>query len=143
MRAGKTPLFYAPRCFVMVALVWLVGCGGGGDGMERVDVSGTVTYQGQPVQEGSITFDPQGGGPVAGAQITGGKYQATGRGAVPVGNYIVRISATVEDRENWVEDAMPYPPTKELLPRKYNHESDLQREIPSGARNLEMNFELD
>ena len=127
---------------ILGVMVSLVGCSGG-DGIERVDVTGTVTYQGQPVQEGTITFDPQGKGPVAGAQITGGTYQATGRGAVPVGNYLVRISSTVEDRENWVEDAMPEPPRKELLPEKYNRESELQREVPSGAGSMVMNFELE
>jgi len=43
---------------VIVVSVALVGCGGGG--IERVDVSGAVTYQGEPVKEGLISFVPQG-----------------------------------------------------------------------------------
>ena len=70
---------------------------------------GTVTYQGEPVKDGSITFVPQGEGPVAGTNISNGKYEARGEGAVPVGKYFVKISSTVEDKENWVEDAMPVP----------------------------------
>ena len=126
------------------AILPLVGCGGG-RAADRVDVTGTVTYQGQPIQEGSITFDPIGEGPVAGALITNGTYEATGRGAVPVGEYIVRISATVEETENWDQDdpAFPVPPRRELLPPRYHRESELVREIPSDARSIELNFDLE
>ena len=129
-------------CLALGGAAALVGCGRG-DGIQRVDLSGAATYRGQPIESGSITFDPQGGGPVAVAQIAGGVYKATGPGAVPVGKYIVRISSTVEDRENWVEGAMPEPPQRELLPARYNRQSDLTMEVPSNAKQMEKDFNLD
>ena len=126
--------------FLCTVTVAVVGCGG--DGIERVGVSGTVSYQGQPVQEGMISFEPQGQGTPAGAIIKGGKYDATGTGAVPVGRYRVRISATVEDTANWVKDAMPVAPKKELLPAKYNRDTELTLEVASGAGEMEQNYDL-
>lgn len=125
---------------LFTATAAIVGCGG--DGIERVGVSGTVSYQGQPVQDGLISFEPQGPGTPAGATIKGGKYDATGNGAVPVGKYRVRISSTVEDTKNWVKDAMPVAPRKELLPAKYNRDTELTLEVASGAGKMEKNFDL-
>ena len=126
--------------FLCTGTAAIVGCGG--DGIERVGVSGTVSYQGQPVQEGMISFEPQGAGTPAGAIIKDGKYDATGTGAVPVGRYRVRISATVEDTANWVKDAMPVAPKKELLPAKYNRDTELTLEVASGAGEMEQNYDL-
>ncbi len=51
-------------------LLFTVGCGG------STVVSGTVTYNGEPVANGSIQFLPEDGkGPSAGGMITGGKYR--------------------------------------------------------------------
>ncbi|NLX99475.1 MAG: hypothetical protein GXY83_25345 [Rhodopirellula sp.] len=125
---------------VVGAMAASVGCGGGG--VERVDVFGAVTYQGEPVKDGSIMFVPQAEGATAGTNITDGKYAAEGDGGVPPGKYFVKISSTVEDKENWVEDAMPIPPSKELLPEKYNATTELTLEVPSGAGELEQNYDL-
>ncbi|MEX0793790.1 MAG: hypothetical protein WD045_11685, partial [Pirellulaceae bacterium] len=37
-----------------LAMIFVAGCGGGGD--SKLDVSGNVTYDGQPVEEGEILF---------------------------------------------------------------------------------------
>lgn len=56
--------------FVVVLLPLLLGCGGG------LSVSGTVTYDGKPIEDGQISFLPAGGkGTPAGAPIVGGKYR--------------------------------------------------------------------
>ena len=78
----------------------------------------------------------------AGRIAIGGREVATGDGGVPPGKYFVKISSTVEDKENWVEDAMPIPPSKELLPEKYNATTELTLEVPSGAGELEQNYDL-
>lgn len=84
-------------CGVAVALVGLlvIGCGKGG--AARYDVSGSVTYEGQPVPVGSIVFEPDGSkgnsGPSGHAQIKDGKYDTTledGMGTVG-GPHVVRI----------------------------------------------------
>ena len=50
------------------------GCGG-----NAASVSGGVTYNGQPVGNGAVTFLPADGiGPVAGGKITAGRYVVEG-----------------------------------------------------------------
>jgi hypothetical protein len=48
-----------------------------GCGSKPAEVTGTVTYNGQPVESGSVSFRPQGAGTGFGAQIVDGKYTAT------------------------------------------------------------------
>ena len=79
-----------------VACGLLVGCGGD-DGPPRADVSGTVTFKGQPVPVGKIFFEPDtakgNSGPQAFADIKDGKYSTaeSGKGVVG-GPHLVRIS---------------------------------------------------
>lgn len=72
-----------PLLFAMT--VFLTGCGSGNQGPQRYDISGTVTYQGQPVTRGTITFSPNmdkgNEGPVAMSQIIEGKYDTRSAGA--------------------------------------------------------------
>ncbi len=71
----------------------LVGCGS--EGPDRYKVTGTVTYNGQPVPVGEVVFEPdasQGNsGPGSVAQIKDGKYQTEPGMGVMGGAYIVRI----------------------------------------------------
>jgi hypothetical protein len=56
---------------IVFGMVCVTGCG-------RADsLSGTVTYNSQPVDMGSVTFDSaDGSGPGFGAQVVNGKYEA-------------------------------------------------------------------
>lgn len=80
---------------LLVALVCgLAGCGSAGP--ERFDVSGSVTFAGQPVSQGVVYFDPDvahGQDGVQGyAEIENGRFstEATGKG-LGGGKYVVRI----------------------------------------------------
>lgn len=75
-----------PTCFV--------GCGGG---VDRTDLSGTATFDGQPIVYGEIQFLAQPGQentPSGFAEIVDGKYTTMemGQGIAP-GKYTLRISA--------------------------------------------------
>jgi hypothetical protein len=71
---------------VVVAAGLLAGCGA-----SEVTVSGEVTYDGQPVGDGYITFTPTDGkGNDAGAPITGGRYTISG---LPPGPKVVQVIA--------------------------------------------------
>lgn len=77
-----------------VGVVWAAGCGGG---PKTYRVSGTVTFNGQPVPMGKIYFDPDtaagGSGPSGFADIVDGKFDtsaANGKG-VAGGPTVVRI----------------------------------------------------
>jgi hypothetical protein len=63
----------------------------GGCGPSLGTCSGEVTYDGQPVGDGYITFTPADGkGKVAGGPISGGRYAVSG---LPPGPKVVRVIA--------------------------------------------------
>ena len=95
------------RCFVrslsvacrgMLLIVLVGGCGDSTDGPKRYALSGTVTYDGQPVPKGFITLEPdsaQGNsGPGGGADIINGKYDTKTAMGMVGGPYRVRITGT-------------------------------------------------
>ena len=80
---------------IFVGILAPIGCDKGGPA--RYDVSGTVTYQGQPVPIGSIVFEPDStkgnSGASGSAQIKDGKYdtrEEDGTGTIG-GPHLVRI----------------------------------------------------
>ncbi len=128
-------------CVVAVAIIG--GCGPGG--IERAVLSGTVTYQGQPVKKGVIRFIPIKGtkGPSWGAHIIDGRYKAAGKGGVPVGTHKVEILAYRP------KAAAPPPgrepdtiPPEQYIPDKYNAKSVLEITIPPGSGKVVENFDL-
>lgn len=135
-----TAFFRVLTVLAVATCVALVGCGGG---VERADVYGTVTYQGEPVEEGTISFEPKDKGPLVATNITEGEYQLKGDRGVPPGSYHVKISSTVEDTEAFEEGMGPEPPRKEVLPEKYNIATELTLDVPSGEGSLEKNFDLE
>ncbi|MDA0809747.1 MAG: hypothetical protein O3B68_17255 [Planctomycetota bacterium] len=80
--------------FVLLAVA-AAGCGGGGDGLERVAVSGSVTIDGEPVANGVVRFRPAQGteGPMASTMITGGRYDIPGDQGPVAGEYEVQVQA--------------------------------------------------
>jgi hypothetical protein len=120
-----------------------LGCGSG-DGIERVSVSGTVTYGGQTVEVGQIRFMPQPGtvAPVTIEPIADGYYETKTSGGVPVGTH--RVEITGYDREQY-ENAPVGPgaaPPRQLLPTKYNRETTLEITVESGQDATVRDFEL-
>lgn len=128
----------------------LAGCGvGDGDDLPREAVSGKVTLDGQPLAEGSIQFQPEGGtdakGPAVsgGAVIQDGAYDIPGGNGLTPGKYKVAISSAAS-AEAPAADAAPGPapkPAQEKIPAKYNAESTLTAEVKSGGGNT-FNFDL-
>jgi hypothetical protein len=80
---------------VFLSAVALAGCGRDND--KLYDVSGTVTFDGQPVPKGLIFFDPDvtkgGTGPQGFANIWNGKFNTADKGkGVRGGAYVVRVN---------------------------------------------------
>lgn len=130
----------------MMSLCLTVGCGG-----NLASVSGSVTFDGQPVEEGEIRFIPasnqggQGSPQVAGATIAQGKYDVPAdKGAVP-GTYRVEIRAEKKTGKK-ILAVPPAPPgsmieiTEQFVPAKYNEQSTLTLEITAGSNSKD--FEL-
>jgi hypothetical protein len=111
------------------------GCGGGAsDAPERYPVSGTVTFDGQPVPEGEIVFIPtsETGRPDA-AKIENGAFslQAT------AGPKKVQITAYRDAAGKTETGAMgeQLAAREQFLPARYNEQSELTSEIKSGGEN--------
>jgi len=104
---SSTKLFAITGFLACLALA-PCGCGGGGDGPSRFDVSGSVTFNSQPVPFGRVVFDPDTAagnkGPQGFAEIRDGSYDTrSGRGTVG-GPHIVRISGFGTDPKTGNED---------------------------------------
>lgn len=117
------------------------GCSGG-----RVTIEGAATYDGQPIETGSIVFEPaEGTGASAGGTIEGGRYTAYSEAGVSPGKKIVRITA-VRKTGRQVEAGPPHPAgttvdeIERYIPANYNTESTLTCEITEG--NNEHDFHL-
>jgi hypothetical protein len=120
--------------------VWAGGCGDSGP--KRHGVSGTVTYKGQPIKSGLISFIPEGSEASAGgASITDGKYDIPDKAGLPAGKYEVSINVpTAGGKKKAVaEDEAPgsggEKETRETLPVKYNENTELKAEVKDDGDN--------
>ena len=112
-------------------------------------VSGSVTYLGQPVEQGQIRFIPSGGSdlPMAATLIAGGKYQFERNGGVPEGTYKVSIEAyrvpgqlANQARGN----TPPGPPIsqEQYLPEKFNRMTTMTITIDANSGSVAKDFDL-
>ena len=129
----KTYHRYFPALSLLVFVLFVAGCGGG-NALKTYRVEGTVTHNGQPVADASITFYPASGDHAGYAKTNAdGKYQlsthggAAETGTVP-GEYTVTISKKASEPTGRTltstdDDGNPisYPETtmKETLPTQY------------------------
>lgn len=131
---------------ILLPLFFQVGCGGESK-LERVIVCGEATYQGKPIEDGVIRFVPLEGtkGPVSGAMIEGGRYEANIRGGVPVGKHRVEIQAFRKAPSrpgNIRSPQFDAAETKvQYLPAKYNGRSELKVTVGGKGEQTE-NFQL-
>ena len=124
------------RSIVALSLVasGLLGCSGAV--VEKAEVEGTVTYNGNPVETGMIRFLPKDGtvGPMAAGAISFGKYKVTAIGGVPIGNHKVEIEAWVERPDLRPADVPMAPmPREAYIPAKYNTSTELEATVVSGS----------
>jgi hypothetical protein len=75
----------------------LATCGCRESGVEKYDISGTVTYKGQPVPAGFVLFKPDtangNSGPGSNAGLLNGHYATRPGQGVVGGKYIVQIAS--------------------------------------------------
>lgn len=130
----KTLRFFFP---LFASCLMAIGCGGpGGDAPELFPVTGTVTFDGKPISEGSILFRADGGtGAGYAAEIKDGNYEIE---TVP-GEMKVEITASRIVPGKFGEAASPDeepPPLSEMyIPEKYNTKSTLTAEVKADGEN--------
>jgi len=132
------------------ALVLTTGCGDGK--LATIVVTGTVTYDGSPLDGASITFSPKGDGHAAfGVTDTNGRYTlqtilgSPDAGTTP-GDYAVQIEKFEVlpplSEEELARGVQP-PSPKRLIPERYADyaTSGLAATVKKGEKN-EFNFDL-
>jgi hypothetical protein len=117
---------------LLPAMLVLAGCGHS----KVAEVSGTITYDGKPLQEGAIVFFPaDGNGPTSGSVIQDGKYVAQ---KVWVGDAKIQITSPkdtgIKKKVYDTQDSPEVSITTELLPAKYNSASELKYTVTSGKQ---------
>ncbi len=141
LRLPKTAVLLV--CWMGIALVG--GCGPPNP-QGRLAVSGKVTFQGEPLDQGTIQFTPldRESGVSTGAMIRDGSYRVEAhRGLLP-GKYRVRIFSAEAKAEGRVPKApgMPAAVPKERIPARYNIKSTLEAPVTKDGEN-EFDFDLE
>ena len=133
-------------CCILIGLT-VIGCGAK-RGVEKVIVSGKVSYDGQPVANGQIYFYPAEGtkGPVSGAPIKDGAYVARAKDGVPVGKHSVKIEGyrsrnASRDGDMLTQSAAGGAPVQ-YIPSKYNQSTLLKATIPGDNGKFALDYEL-
>ena len=119
------------------------GCGGPSD---RVELGGTVRLNGQPLPTGSIAFYPADGqGPASGGTIAGGKYYVPAAKGVAVGKNRVSILCTMKSgrKVNYGRGLSLEDEWVEVVPPKYNDQSEIICTIKPGSSPLDFDLKAD
>jgi hypothetical protein len=125
-------------CCVGVAST--VGCKKADTG-GRLAVSGTVKFQGSPLDQGTIEFTSSGGGPTVftGGMIKDGSYSVPAEKGLPPGTYRVKISSVAGGAAPAEEmPGMPAEgaaPPEERIPAEYNSATTQEVTVTSDGPN--------
>jgi hypothetical protein len=122
----------AVRFLGMIALTALAGCGDG-----KSSVHGNVTFDGQPVASGTITFVKDDGQLVReGAVIKDGSFHAV----VPPGQYKVELNGqkvTGKRKQKGFDGTdEEVEITEEMFPERYNAKTTLSTKVDRGSNTV-------
>ena len=126
-------------------LVLIGGCGPKEEHPATVPVHGKITYKGQPVPKGTISFQPDSGQTATAEIQSDGTYElATFNpkdGALP-GHHKVMIVANTAD-PNMIPGSSPgYVPPKDIVPRKYGQFETSGLEVDVTKEKSDYDFDL-
>lgn len=139
----QTSAFSAEHIGLLLSILLSLGCGYR-SGLERVHVSGKASYDGQPIEVGQIRFIPvePTRAPITVENIRDGAYETDKSGGVPIGNFRVEIRMFDPEEYRNAPRVAGAPAVKQLLPDKYNRDSELTITIESGSDSVEHDFLL-
>ena len=127
----------------LVALATGIGCA-----KPLATVEGNITFDGTPVETGSITLESiDRSGPSAGCTIENGKYKVAGKLGVAPGKKTVRIIG-IRKTGKRMEAGPPMPPgtmvdeVEHFIPEIYNSKSTLSLDVVAGQVN-QHDFDLE
>ncbi len=138
---------------ILLRTALLLGCGPS-NSLGRRAISGSVSLDGVPLDQGSIEFAPQGNreGVGTGAMLLNGQYSTSTLKGLPPGKYVVRISSAEPHEKNSSKRANgppgrgtsgPAGPAgfdmtgikRNRIPARYNAESQLFVEVTEEGEN--------
>ncbi len=129
---------------VAVLLVVVTACGKS-DPFERQPLKGVITWEGKPIQFGSITLEPAEGQPAgAMASIRDGVFEIPREAGPSPGKYSVWLHAYDHSGER-PENGDDLEPPKEILPPEYLSKppTEITSERVSGDKANEFTFNLE
>ena len=136
----------------LLLMCWLTifaaGCGSGTT-IELAPVHGTVTYQGKPLQQGRVVFQPETdtpGPPATAAIQPDGSYVMTtiGRDGAPVGKHVVTVHCRREiTKEEASANSQVLQVGESLIPRKYSKadQTPFHYEVQEGSNEFDITLE--
>lgn len=130
---------------VLLVTTLALGCQGQQGGPARGALTGQVSFDGEPVQDGRILLIPIDGtkGPASGGAISEGKYSIPANKGPVVGKHRVEIKANRKTGKQ--TEAVP-PATgtvdimEQYIPSKYNTKSTLTADIKQGANTADFDL---
>jgi len=131
--------------WVCFGAVLLVGCSG--DPMGRQAITGTVSFKGQPLDQGRIHFAPVEKGPTeSGATIENGKFTIPRDTGLVPGTYKVSVFSYDQKGAKVQSEEVPGDPGntqfKERIPAKFNTQTTLTAEVKKDGSNV-FDFKID
>ena len=133
------------RLPAVILSVLALGCGG--DPLGRQPISGSVSFDGAPLEKGTINFHPADSSTATstGGPITAGQFAFDRQKGLAAGKYRVTVNAPKPGTGGTVvEGAMPgdtVAPPVELIPPDWNTSSTQTVEVQSSGKN-EFNFDI-
>lgn len=137
---------WAAQC-LLTLVAMIAGCAKS-DAVNCVEVRGTVTFDGMPLESGSIVLTPDEAttGPSVGGPIQAGKFHLPAAEGPAAGKYTVMIQASrrtgrqVEAGKGAREPTAIVDEYEIFIPAKYNSKTELAAKI--GPKSGELNFDL-
>ena len=124
--------------FLICVIFAFAGCGG----PPLQTVSGVITLDGKPLKNATLMFQSEDESTYAMADTDEtGRYellQDDVTAGLPVGKYLVTISTLVPPND---QTDPPDPGHPELVPARYNVESELYREVTAGENTIDFKLE--
>ena len=142
MKSRCIGLWWGGSFSAILVLTFCVGCGS-----DRMPVVGDVTFNGEPIKDGTISFEPTDRqGPTTGGKIVNGKYRLVDSAAMLPGKKTVRIFAarktgrkipagSLSQKGELVDEVECY------IPVRYNKETTLLCEVDQ-LRTNQIDFHL-
>ena len=137
---------FSPYAFLVALLtlsISLAGCSDSG----RLPLNGKVSFDGEPVEYGYVQFTPRAGttGPTSGADIKDGAYEVASVRGLFQGSYRVEIQSWKRSGGVSVDpvtgERTPGGDLVQILPVKYNKESELTVDVEQGKRSYDFHLQ--